>query len=114
MRISDWTSDVCSSDLCGAANVGREGLAEDLRIMITVGEIFAPDAQAVSPVGRFPADRCIDQSLGAVTQPIVDLGEAPGIIVDVTGEADVDRKSVVKGKRVYVRVDLGGGRTIKK
>src|SRR3546814_5753859 len=93
MRISDWTSDVCSSDLCGAANVGREGLAEDLRIMITVGEIFAPDAQAVSPVGRFPADRCIDQSIGAVTQPIVDLGEAHVIIVDVSGEADVADRS---------------------
>src|SRR3546814_11209267 len=34
---------------------------------------------------------------------------APGLLkLDV-----LDRKSVVKGKSVYVRLDLGGGRTIK-
>src|SRR3546814_20674038 len=30
------------------------------------------------------------------------------------GEAGIDRKSVVEGKRVAVRVDLGGGRSTKK
>src|SRR3546814_2444107 len=32
MRISDWSSDMCSSDLCAPANA-RTGLAFDLRIL---------------------------------------------------------------------------------
>src|SRR3546814_4109970 len=68
MRISDWSADVCSSDLGHAvqAMAGQE----------------------------------IQHGL-----PLVGL--------DVDQEA-VDRKSVVSGKSVPVRVDLGGRRIIKK
>src|SRR3546814_15246099 len=41
--------------------------------------------------------------------------DASQLFVDFTGhEPDIDRKSVVSGKSVSVRVDLGGRRIIKK
>src|SRR3546814_15830512 len=68
MRISDWSSDVCSSDL------GRGGV-------VRAGDMACSSA---SPRRR------------AVRAP------------------SADRKSVVQGKSVSVRVELGGRRIIKK
>src|SRR3546814_15183916 len=83
MRISDWSSDVCSSDLHGTG--GAEGIA---RLGTTVRRRRA----------RLPARRLL-------RRPGHDRGHA----------ADgADRKSVVSGKSVSVRVDLGGRRIIKK
>src|SRR3546814_20542475 len=70
MRISDWSSDVCSSDL-----------------------IFC----VALPLDRFAIGGVDAQKMG---QLAVDGHE--------------DRKSVVEGKSVSVRVDLGGSRIIKK
>src|SRR3546814_18577641 len=74
MRISDWSSDVCSSDL--EAEQGRRGVRVELHADAVVGEIEAAEGG--------------DQAVGG------------------------DRKSVVEGKSVSVRVDLGGRRIIKK
>src|SRR3546814_16905111 len=65
MRISDWSSDVCSSDLCT----------------------------------RAPASMVASAS----TTASVRVASSP-----------IDRKSVVSGKSVSVRVDLGGRRFIEK
>src|SRR3546814_11590774 len=46
-------------------------------------------------------------SVGALTEVWNDVQRAAG------GMSRIDRKSVVSGKRVSVRVDLGGGRSIK-
>src|SRR3546814_10957272 len=75
MRISDWSSDVCSSDL-PHAHVGDDhgGGAHPRR--------HGRAAQAHDPL-----------RLGGGRR---------------TGVARQDRKSVVKGKSVSVRVDLGG------
>src|SRR3546814_18951225 len=105
MRISDWSSDVCSSDLgssfrwaadisltekgsCGSATICASSDAARSRISPasgpysrtarTAGSGFSRKASAVFPA-RFP-----------------------------------DRTSIVSGTRVYVRVRLGGGRLIKK
>src|SRR3546814_12328180 len=67
LRISDWSSDVCSSDLSAGRRRGRPS----------------------RPVERDDARR---------------RGLAAG----------ADRKSVVQGKSVSVRVDIGGRRIIKK
>src|SRR3546814_2640320 len=83
MRISDWSSDVCSSDL-----IRQLLLAEAERLAIDPGERL--DAQ-----GR----------------PLA----ADDAKIDALLEREVrDRKSVVSGKSVSVRVDLGGRRIIKK
>src|SRR3546814_16641856 len=91
MRISDWSSDVCSSDLRAARMrgavpapscpiAGQGGISSD-ELSRSSGLRHA--AQAASP------ERAVATRRG-------------------------DRKSVVEGKRVSVRVDLGGRRIITK
>src|SRR3546814_16450339 len=82
MRISDWSSDVCSSDLrrAGARRHRRAGPRRDCGGAGGSGHHRA--AQGYS--ARAPAG------------------------------ARGDRKSVVEGKRVSVRVELGGWRISKK
>src|SRR3546814_1336824 len=83
MRISDWSSDVCSSDLDDVRLVlAQDGIARPSR---SIGE-FADDG--VRPSGR---------------------RDARGVL-----RHERDRKSVVSGKSVSVRVDLGGRSIIKK
>src|SRR3546814_16438427 len=76
LRISDWSSDVCSSDL-ESSDVNKQALEQ------------------------------IRQDLGLDQPLIVQYGKW------VWG-AVRDRKSVVQGKSVSVRVDLGGRRIITK
>src|SRR3546814_18398625 len=81
MRISDWSSDVCSSDL-----VVLHPEVDPERAP------FEPAAAAHGEVRRL-------RHPGDAEHALVEPG---------------DRKSVVSGKRVSVRVDLGGRRIIKK
>src|SRR3546814_18530752 len=91
MRISDWSSDVCSSDL-----LRRERVA-------LIDEAAALDAE-------LPLRRALDFWARVDT---VD-GHAVDRAMDVMALAPLaDRKSVVEGKSVSVRVDLGGRRHIK-
>src|SRR3546814_14960936 len=108
MRISDWSSDVCSSDLVARRKlIEAKGKAIGCRIdgggftRSKVGDINAERRRAVhaahlarlGPGGRsVRGSRCDDDD-------------------QASGQ---DRKSVVSGERVSVRVDLGGGRIIKK
>src|SRR3546814_19218783 len=90
MRISDWSSDVCSSDLmkntCALpSSVARPG-----------------------PTSRML--RCHShRSAANGHDPVTISGDAAATVF-----RQVDRKSVVEGKSVSVRVDLGGRRIIKK
>src|SRR3546814_11903653 len=94
MRISDWSSDVCSSDLRSSAGrrAGTRG-----------GTRTAPSATAsagpCSAAWRTPQ------------------APAPGSVRCLRAwapRASTDRKSVVSGKSVSVRVDLGGTSLIEK
>src|SRR3546814_11651742 len=89
MRISDWSSDVCSSDLLGQG-LGRLS-----------GKVFR-----IGHLGDFN-----DLSLCG-TLAGVEMGLAAARVPHQRG--GLDRKSVVEGKSVSVRVDLGGRRIIKK
>src|SRR3546814_17513727 len=91
MRISDWSSDVCSSDLIE----WQEPSQRQLRAAIQHVALELGDNE------RQPRD------LG---------GEWAQFNTTKIGEGDValDRKRVVEGKSVSVRVDLGGRRIIKK
>src|SRR3546814_16616759 len=75
MRISDWSSDVCSSDLA-------ELWCSDHRIEAR---------RKAGPFDLWPTGLGFEYFFGFI-----------------------DRKSVVQGKSVSVRVDLGGRRIIKK
>src|SRR3546814_12849486 len=88
MRISDWSSDVCSSDLpvtAGALTAAVLFIAERAETLVGIwGLGLAPTGER-DPLGLRRA------ALGLIR----------------------DRKSVVEGKSGSVRVDLGGRRIIK-
>src|SRR3546814_12970690 len=88
MRISDWSSDVCSSDLL------RHGALEQ----ITRDHSLLEEMIARGHYSREDAQRLVRKN----------------IVTRALGVENEDRKSVVSGKSVSVRVDLGGRRIIKK
>src|SRR3546814_20930603 len=93
MRISDWSSDVCSSDLwatCQARCLAGHVMLARYRM--------APGPAFMLATGR------------AV---IVIQEDVPGMLQWQRPGTATDRKSVVEGKSVSVRVDLGGRRSIK-
>src|SRR3546814_16079241 len=96
MRISDWSSYVCSSDLL-AALIGQRGRG------VGVGR------------RRF-GHRCLEfrEPSAATLDRVESRGERYGQFGKLVGlDVVLDRKSVVYGKSVSVRVDLGGRRIIK-
>src|SRR3546814_15367022 len=98
MRISDWSSDVCSSDLARngpriKSGVTREeGRTEECYSTSQEKSRWSP--APIRALGRGSRSR------SPKPEPI--------------SPPRVDRKSVVEGKSVSVRVDLGGRRIIKK
>src|SRR3546814_18839538 len=94
MRISDWSSDVCSSDLNPAAVAAAALCVRCAAVAATRAHTTAiADAwrRFISVAGRDLAARSAGEHRAAA-----------------------DRKSVVEGKRVSVRVDRAGLRTMKK
>src|SRR3546814_18772304 len=79
----------------------RIELAETLRQLMQGHMHSAVDAGE----GQFIVFTHVDDGNGAGGEPLMQLGHADGF---------QDRKSVVEGKSVSVRVDLGGRRLIKK
>src|SRR3546814_21065589 len=102
MRISDWSSDVCSSDLLSALELARAGLLDVL-------------ASDYVPVSLLAATLCLAEAGIGITLPqavrMASLNAARAAGPDDRGEiapGKRDRKSAVEGKSVSVRVDLGG------
>src|SRR3546814_18577253 len=125
MRISDWSSDVCSSDLAAPAfkrDVEPEVRAE--RHLAQRGEGAAVGAVVVGEQQAGPA--CVadqfEQPAQALRVVQVGRGAAAGVEAlrqDRTAQApgpcaETERQSVEKGNSVAGRVDLGGRRSIKK
>src|SRR3546814_16733126 len=110
MRISDWSSDVCSSDL-------RAGRRRGARVLAAVHVLRCA---AADHAVRRPATAIVTITVIVTVIVIVLRCSLPFSRVftairrrspSVTAS---DRKSVVWGKRVQVSVDLGGRRIIKK
>src|SRR3546814_12253839 len=99
MRISDWSSDVCSSDL---------------RLVARRSRVVQPD----HVVARTGVDNIVaaagleDVSESGTSEGIVAVGTDHGSAILREDDYCYDRKSVVKGKRVSGSVGLGGARTI--
>src|SRR3546814_11210146 len=131
MRISDWSSDVCSSDLRvqlqGAVSKlanrlqrrlmaqqnrswdfdQEEGLLDSARL----SRIIANPSHSLS----YKVERDTEFRDTVVTLLIDNSGSMRGRPISIAAiSADLDRKSVVYGKGVSVRVDIGGVRIIKK
>src|SRR3546814_15545374 len=105
MRISDWSSDVCSSDLVDAIEMKpfekrdqwpfalwRQKSFEFIGADDDNG-ILAADCYALRPLAAGKADHLAEARFGVFK---------------------LDRKSVGEGKSVSGRVDIGGWRLIKK
>src|SRR3546814_18671018 len=119
MRISDWSSDVCSSDLRGVLVLDHAGDGAER----TVGDVprdRAPelprrDAPRLA-IGTGRDDRHIGVAEGGVEVIAegVELTDhlARQMRLGDGARAQQDRKSAVEGKSVSVRVDLGGRRII--
>src|SRR3546814_19186507 len=99
MRISDWSSDVCSSDLGIAGLPEIRASAED-RSVERRGKLQQAREQGIV-VHR--NRRRLENCDARVRFQNLDHSHQ-----------GADRKSVVSGKSVSVSVDLGGRRTIKK
>src|SRR3546814_16235835 len=96
MRISDWSSDVCSSDLIDRVLGGGFGA---LKGLIVASLLFLAVNLGYEMLWGNDEPRP-DWIEAGRTYPLLKLSS--------------DRKSVVSGKRVSVRVALGGRRIIKK
>src|SRR3546814_13831481 len=98
MRISDWSSDVCSSDLTPAERRGSAGP------MMTS---FPSPFHAALDLRRGPG--LIPVSISVVIQ-------LQRCITTLNGDVNrlLDWKRVVEGKGCSVRVDLGGSGIIQK
>src|SRR3546814_18853858 len=94
MRISDWSSDVCSSDLAALLALRKRSTAST-RAM-TPGNFLS--AAGSAPTSHKTQRRSPCRNSCAL----------------MNGLTNGDRNSVVSGKSVSVRVELGGRRRIKK
>src|SRR3546814_15575874 len=95
MRISDWSSDVCSSDLDGYQGV------IDRNIIPLLGRKKVHDVKRPDIAGL----------MEKLAYKPTEANKTFGVLRKMF---NLDRKSVVEGKSVSVRVDLGGSRIIKK
>src|SRR3546814_11829401 len=106
MRISDWSSDVCSSDLA-FPHIGGDR-HEAAFLLVEIEEVrLVWHAHQAAVVAVDPVVVIAGGARGAAA-----LGQH-GSVANIV-KLEQDRKSVVWGKSVSVRVDLGGGRIIKK
>src|SRR3546814_15685290 len=93
MRISDWSSEVCFSDL------SKGETADEITKSLDSGEL----SPAFRSEGRGQTSRAATRGRGSAARAAEDAAQQTE-----------DRQSVVSGKSVSVRVDIGGRRIIKK
>src|SRR3546814_14667369 len=109
MRISDWSSDVCSSDLIldhpeplPLKRMGKVCPSEPTELWFrpfTKKKIADLTSEEVAALRVKAQERAVSLNKN---------------VVPMKTHSYLDRKSVVEGKSVSVRVDLGGRRIIKK
>src|SRR3546814_11704026 len=109
MRISDWSSDVCSSDLAEKPSAASSSDATSMNgTLRTANSEMRIDGALLDDAHGF--------AIGEICRAIGDDARAGGQRLLERGAiiGDEDRTSVVSGKRVSERVDLGGRRIRKK
>src|SRR3546814_14502375 len=122
MRISDWSSDVCSSDL-----VVLRGDDQAARILVDAVDDAGPrDAADARKLSRAMVEQRVDERAVEIARGGVD-DHAGGLVDDdqmliLPGDDEIevlrgvmrrgDRKSVGEGKRGSVRGGLGGRRLL--
>src|SRR3546814_18818436 len=109
MRISDWISDVCSSDLQFSA--ARLRLEAERRRRYAAMRIWHPGGNKMAEANGAEFElKAHEQTYNG----FISLLKWGAIATAIVTAIVIDRKSVVSGKSVVVRVDLGCRRIIKK
>src|SRR3546814_12536045 len=110
MRISDWSSDVCSSDLPKGAGNDRTGLppmtGREVQAYAAATVVGSPSDSVKSYFGMRKISTGIDPKPGKMA---LLLNNKP-----LFQNGTLDRKRVGQGKSVSGRVERGGGRNITK
>src|SRR3546814_11546728 len=107
MRISDWSSDVCSSDLVDA-DKGGESSEDGKRQVAFLKRYTVFNAEQIDGIEtKYPAPAPI------ITATNPDERDAELDTLFSRVPVTVARKSVVSGKSVSARVDHGGSRLLK-
>src|SRR3546814_17157488 len=124
MRISDWSSDVCSSDLDLAAlqmRPGRRAVGEHHLHLAAQQVLHGRRAAAIRHMLDAGASHAVEQfarQVRAAARARRAERQCAGILLGIGNQFldrhDRDRKTVVKGKGLSVRVALGGSSLIKK
>src|SRR3546814_709726 len=99
MRISDWSSDVCSSDLPNQGTANEDG---SNGTTITGPNSASFTYTAGPPFADNFSDTLADVAMKYWKNDLRTDADMPNIVP--TSAADPDRKSVVSGKSVSVRV----------
>src|SRR3546814_17378364 len=110
MRISDWSSDVCSSDLLAV-------LPEALGYFVSIPVLGDFNQTRIGYGGFASATYSLSDEFRLTAGGRVSRDRLTAAGQGAAGPFTFrkrDRKRVVAGKRVSVRVDLGGRRIIKK
>src|SRR3546814_17227919 len=119
MRISDWSSDVCSSDLPARARVDvvgrRKSRSGPQRARAVVAaeverEAVARHRSARPLGGRRSLERTAHLHRAGLARPLAAGHEPRQLRGELRGIGIVDRKSVVTGKRVEERGEDSGRR----
>src|SRR3546814_18764059 len=127
MRMSDWSSDVCSSDLVllsGRRMVGRQragvhGEGRRRKLVASVyGRNMSMKREFIDMTGGI-CRRRVHVRIGDAArreEPLDDVRRRPTLqrVAASAAASGEDRKSVVQGQSMYVRVGLGGRSIIKK
>src|SRR3546814_12166692 len=106
MRISDWSSDVCSSDL-QTAILGFPVVDRRFRHAVATSQV---DSLRASLLLLQHADDLLFCEPCSLHSSVLPSGQT---LIKLGGKSGGDRKSVVWGKRVSVRVDCVGRRSMK-
>src|SRR3546814_11359104 len=114
MRISDWSSDVCSSDLIGTLSETLEAVQMAHAAAYTaVMSHRSGETEDATIADLAVATNCGQIKTGPLSRS--DRLAKYNQLIRIEEELDTaDRQRVEKGKSVSVRVELGGRRIIKK
>src|SRR3546814_18657687 len=116
MRISDWSSDVCSSDLRGLC---RGPLPGGMTVLSNF-DVIVLGAGAAGLMAAIEAGRrgrrvlLLEMSARPAGTTTISGGGRCNLTTLHRPTANLDLKRVVQGKRVAGRVNVGGRRIIKK
>src|SRR3546814_12951675 len=99
MRISDWSSDVCSSDLAAAARQARVDRGEDVIVGVNKYRLQDEDEIEILDVDNAKVREAQIARINRI-KAARDEAKAPAALAALR---DGERKRVVRGKGVLVR-----------